>query len=408
MKRKAIFFSIGVITTLLMLVSGCAGINPTGNLDASGGSLGRLVVKITDAPNVALDRVMLTITGLQVHKAVADNEQEQEQEQNNGETQSQEVNQNQNENKGGWEEIELIGADEDGKLTFNLLDYRDGLQKMAAIANLEPGKYTQIRMEVETVELDLAGGDTTTIPATLPSGSLKFIQPFDLVAGQTTELLFDIDAMKSVHQNGKDNYMFKPVIKLDVTSQPVESGAIVINTTGLDDAIIGTPYSEAIQVEGGKAPWIWSWEANDDSSLPPGLNLDTATGMIYGTPTEIGTCSFTITVVDSNDAFPKNQASQSLTLRVADILQITTAATLTDGTAGSSYSAPLEAVGGIGPYTWSLVEPSTLPDGLALTSDSISGTSITASAGIDQFTIMVTDSSNPVQEATQIFSITIN
>jgi hypothetical protein len=398
MKRKTIFFSIGVITTLLMLVSGCIGNNPTaGNLDTSGVSLGRLVVKITDAPNVALDRVMLTITGLQVHKAGPGDEQEQEQ--NNGETQNQEANQNQNEDNGGWINLDLVGAT-DGKLTFNLLDYQDELQKMAAVADLEPGKYTQIRMEVDSVELDLAGGDTTTIPATLPSGSLKFIQPFDLVAGQTTELLFDIDAMKSVHQNGNETYIFKPVIKLEVVSQPIAEPLVIIPES-LPNGVVGTTYSATLGAPAAVGAVTWSLESG---SLPAGLTF--TDGVISGIPTLSGSYTFTVKVTDSG-TFPKNTATASYTVNITG-LQITTTSPLPDGVQGASYGpVTLQAVGGIGTLTWSIVAPTVLPDGLSLSPDGVISGTLSATAATSDFTVQVTDGSSPAQIVTGNFSITV-
>jgi len=58
--------------------------------------------------------------------------------------------------------------------------------------------------------------DNTTEPATIPSGELKFVNSFDVVAGKTTVLTFDFDAEKSVNVTGQDKVMIKPVVKLDV------------------------------------------------------------------------------------------------------------------------------------------------------------------------------------------------
>ena len=401
MKRKAVFFSIGIITALLTLISGCGGNNIRGNLDTAGVSTGRLIVKITDAPNVALDSVMLTITGIQVHQA-GNEDSEEEQEQNNGDTQNQENNQNQNKNKGGWIDLELVNA-VGGKLTFDLLEYRDGLQKMAAIAELGVGKYTQIRMEVESVKLDIAGDESTAlVTATLPSGSLKFIQPFDLVAGQDTELLFDIDAMKSIHQTGKDKYMFKPVIKLDVVSQPIAQ-ALVITPESLIDGMVGTPYSATLDASGEIGNLTWSLELG--SVLPIGLTLS-ATGVISGTPTVSGSSTFTVKVTDDG-TFPKNTATKSYTINIS-LLNITTTSLL-DGTENAVYPAfNLVAVGGNGIYTWSLVSPSVLPTSLNLSSSGVISGSTNVAAGDYSFTVQVTDTSNPVQTDTQVITIHIN
>jgi len=388
MKRKAVFFSIGIITALLTLVSGCGSNNIGESLDTTGVSTGRLIVKITDAPG-EFDRVMLTITGLQVHKAGTEDSDEQEQ----------------SEDKGGWIDLELVNA-VDGKLTFNLLDYQNGLQKMVAVSNLGIGKYTQIRMEVESVGLDPAGGDTALTPATLPSGSLKFIQPFDLVAGQDTELLFDIDALKSVHKTGKDDYMFKPVIKLDVVKNPVPT--LLITTEDLNNGIVGAIYSDTIDTTGGKAPLTWNLDTGS-AALPAGLTLNAATGAITGT---IGAAvvpgDFPITVKVQDSAFPKSIVARDFIIKVTAALQITTTS-LPDGIKDAPY-APfnLVAVGGNGVYTWSPSSPVGIPNGLTISASGVVSGTPTADVGDYSFTVQVTDSSAVPQTDSQVVTIHIN
>lgn len=60
--------------------------------------------------------------------------------------------------------------------------------------------------------------------------------------------------------------------------------------------IYNTEYNEQIQITGGIAPYTFSIVKK---SLPAGLTLDTATGMIQGTPTSTGKSPFFIQVEDS-------------------------------------------------------------------------------------------------------------
>jgi hypothetical protein len=83
-----------------------------------------------------------------------------------------------------------------------------------------------------------------------------------------------------------------------------------------------------------------------------------------------------------------------------------TTTSLPGGTQGTAYSQTLTAGGGTSPYTWSLASGSTLPAGLALSSNGIiSGTP--SATGTTSFTVKVTDSSSPVQTAQATLSITI-
>lgn len=99
----------------------------------------------------------------------------------------------------------------------------------------------------------------------------------------------------------------------------------VITTTGnLPDATEGQPYSQSLVVTGGTAPYTW---AVVDGSLPPGMTLDTATGVISGTVPKqaiqkaaslakaTGAFSFGVQVTDSSN--PQLQSTvQQLSLQV--------------------------------------------------------------------------------------------
>jgi hypothetical protein len=84
-----------------------------------------------------------------------------------------------------------------------------------------------------------------------------------------------------------------------------------ITTTTLPNATANTPYSQALAVAGGAAPYTWSLAVGD--TLATGLTLSPA-GVISGTPAAGGQVAFTVQVSDAGD----RTDAQALTLVVAD------------------------------------------------------------------------------------------
>ncbi len=148
------------------------------------------------------------------------------------------------------------------------------------------------------------------------------------------------------------------------------------------------------------APYTFSVPTN---ALPPGLNLDSSSGTISGTPTQSGTYTFTVTVTDSGN--PAQTGTETMTLTVVSPLTVGTTS-LPGGLTGNAYSQTLAASGGFGADTWSVTSGS-LPPGLTLASSSgaISGTP--TATGTHDFTVQVTDSGSPQMSATEPLSITV-
>jgi hypothetical protein len=85
-----------------------------------------------------------------------------------------------------------------------------------------------------------------------------------------------------------------------------------VQTASLPAAAVGVPYSQTLQAISGTAPYTWSVSAG---ALPAGLTLSPA-GVISGTPTTVGTASFTVTALDATTP-TATPATRALTLQVS-------------------------------------------------------------------------------------------
>jgi putative Ig domain-containing protein len=95
-----------------------------------------------------------------------------------------------------------------------------------------------------------------------------------------------------------------------VSVAPASTNGLSITTTTLPSAITGMSYSATMNATGGKTPYQWSMSAG---SLPPGLQLNSSTGTISGTPSQTGTFQFTAQVKDSSS----QTANQGLDIPVS-------------------------------------------------------------------------------------------
>ena len=219
MKKNIIIFLVFLFS--IIFISGCVGIlsTPDEDLlepedDSITSGKGRLKIYLTntsgdykanDSENYSA--VNVTISKIQVHLA-GENE----------------------EDEGEWIEWEL--NENDGK-TFDLIVLKEeGLSALLSEVDIDPGKYTQIRLFVSesTISVEIEGtrenskaievvgevlSDTfdVEIPSAYQTG-LKLIHSFEINDGQTTELTIDFDAEKSIVKTGNGRYILKPTIKV--------------------------------------------------------------------------------------------------------------------------------------------------------------------------------------------------
>lgn len=170
-----------------------------------------------------------------------------------------------------------------------------------------------------------------------------------------------------------------------------------ITTAACPNATVGTAYTCALSAAGGLTPFTWSVSAG---ALPPGLTLTATNGVVSGTPSVVGTFTFTAAVADSSGG----TATRVLSITVNPPPLAVTSATCPNGVTGAAYSCILTANGGTPPYNWT-ISAGALPPGLTLGSATgvISGTPTTA--GASSFTVVVSDSTGAT--ATRALSLTV-
>ena len=146
---------------------------------------GTLQIRVTDAPTLQVSSILLTVSHVEVSVA--------------GEETA----------ESGWR---TVVADPQ---TFDLVALR-GVEEVLGSAELAPGTYGQVRLEVVEAMVTI-GGEATD--AKVPSGKLRFAGGFQVTAGQTTILTLDFDAEKSVVRRGRMDPLIKPVVKLLVRQE---------------------------------------------------------------------------------------------------------------------------------------------------------------------------------------------
>ena len=168
-------------------------------------------------------------------------------------------------------------------------------------------------------------------------------------------------------------------------------GALEVTTTSLPGATVGTPYSQGLGASGGSdTGYTWAITAG---SLPDWASLNSGSGVISGTPTDItGTSDFTVQVTDSASDTATQPLSITTSTSASSVIVVTTVS-LPTAQVGQAYSQTLAAVGGTGTYTWTVYSGS-LPAGLSLSSGGVLSGTPTGAASIADITVQATDTSS--------------
>lgn len=180
---------------------------------------------------------------------------------------------------------------------------------------------------------------------------------------------------------GSFTILINPPALSITTSSPLPAGKV------------GVAYTYLLRATGGDPALIYIWLL-DSGKLPAGLGLN-PNGTIAGTPSVLGTFSFTV-LVKTSPAAPRIsetvKATFALTIAAAPI---TIDLTSSVATIDEPFGAAISVTGGAQPYSWSLIRGQ-LPPGLSLAAatGTISGTPTTL--GDYHFTVQVSDTAGTI------------
>ena len=183
--------AITTLSLLLLVMVGCT----TSTID-SGSSItgdegsGSLVMYLADKPVNDVEKVIVTLSEVRVHKEDGEDE--------------------------GWQTINNFENEEDGKAEFDLLKLRF-TEDLLGNKELPAGTYDKIRLMVAAADSEVTTQnkkmsdsyvvykDGTTAPIFIPGGvqaGLQIDYPFVIENNGITELVLDADVSKIMHETG--------------------------------------------------------------------------------------------------------------------------------------------------------------------------------------------------------------
>ncbi|MFW6282513.1 MAG: Ig domain-containing protein [Minisyncoccales bacterium] len=152
-----------------------------------------------------------------------------------------------------------------------------------------------------------------------------------------------------------------------------EEGVLTFVTEDLKNGFVGQYYSSMIKVVGGYGDKEFKLIGG---KLPNGTLLNKKTGVVSGTPTNVGIFTFSVKVEDERN----DKITDEFSIEIEnDESALDISGTTEDVDVGDDVNTIFTASGGLEPYEWS-VESGNLPPGLSLgvANGVLSGTATTA------------------------------
>ena len=261
----------------------------------------------------------------------------------------------------------------------------------------------------QPVSLSRTTGQSATLSVTASTsdgGTLSYIWKKDGVAisGETAPTLSfnpiaasDTGSYIAVVTNTLSNGVSSSSTSTSASLSVVGALSIETPTTGLSGTA-NSSFSLPVPASGGSAPLTYALTG----TLVNGLNFNTSTGTISGTPTVSGSSTVSVTVTDANGA---TASTSNFTLTVSTALTIATPTTGLNKTGLGAFSRAVPAAGGRAPLTYALT--GTLMDGLSFNTSTGTISGIPTVGGAKTVSVTVTDA-NGATASTSNFTIYIH
>ncbi|RMH20709.1 MAG: hypothetical protein D6698_03680 [Gammaproteobacteria bacterium] len=156
-----------------------------------------------------------------------------------------------------------------------------------------------------------------------------------LAVGEQGVILSSQDGLDWIDQDSRSDRVLNSVTELTGKIVAVGYGGTVLNANSLlsvdrillPNARFGASYQATLLAREGTAPYSWS-----ATGLPPGLTLNSTTGVISGTPTQAGEYLLHVKVSDSSGFAVSASRTLALTVDKADqTISFTTVSSASDG-----------------------------------------------------------------------------
>ena len=245
-------------------------------------------------------------------------------------------------------------------------------------------------------QTSISGGSypfTATVDSGLPSGINFSVQNGSTLVFSGTPTAAG-DFTVNVHLKDSAN----PPQDVIVPAKISVANTVAISTTKLRSGVIGRPYSDTVTTVNGTPPFRWT-----ATNLPAGLSIDSASGVVSGTPTAgVNFGSTQVTVTDSST--PSQSDSRNLQISVYQALTWTASTSLSFHINEYTITNLYSYGSGIPPVTATVVS-GTLPPGMQISGVSLQGSP--TQVGVYTPTIHVQDSDSPPGFIEQTFTMNV-